>query len=161
MVTQFTSVTVQAHMLTPFYSARDIFMPTHSSLMSSDSKAGTGMSTFMGGLWFINVQTYTKLYKKSSPSLDRLFPPNLYKGSLFLGGGGHKFFYVGAQDQYYTYTMFDQSSMWVRNVIMGDIKLPGHDAMVTDAKSWLEREESNKDCHDEIRFQVRTVLQLW
>ena len=89
-------------------------------------------------------------------SLGRLFPPNLYKGSLFLGGGGQKLFYVGAQDQYYTYTMFDQSSMWVRNVIMGDIELPGHDAMVADAKSWLEREESSKDCFDEIRFQVWT-----
>jgi len=38
-------------------------------------------------------------------------------------------------------------------VIMGDIQLPSHDAMVADAKDWLAREESNKDCYDEIRFQ--------
>jgi len=86
-------------------------------------------------------------------SRNRLFPPNLYKGSLFLGGGNGKLFYVGAQDQYYTYTMFDQSALWCRNVIMGDIQLPNHEVMVADAKKWLKEEEANKDCYDEIRFQ--------
>merc|ERR1719204_2922711 len=55
-------------------------------------------------------------------SRNRLFPPNLYKGCLFLKGGNDKLFYVGAQDQYYTYTMFDQEGLWTRNVIMGDIE---------------------------------------
>ena len=96
--------------------------------------------------------------KNFTPSFDRrLFPPNLYKGSLFLGGGNNKVFYVGAQDQYYTYTMFDQSSLWTRNVIMGDIQLPSHAAMVADANTWLAREEKNKDGHDEIRFQVPLI----
>merc|ERR1739848_229299 len=71
----------------------------------------------------------------------------------FLGGGNGKLFYVGAQDQYYTYTMFDQSALWCRNVIMGDIQLPNHEAMVADPKKWLKEEEANKDCFDEIRFQ--------
>jgi len=86
-------------------------------------------------------------------SRNRLFPPNLYKGCLFLNGGNEKLFYVGAQDQYYTFTMFDQEALWTRNVIMGNIQLPSHDAMVADAKKWLQDEESNKDCYDEIRFQ--------
>ena len=36
-----------------------------------------------------------------------LYPPSLYKGTVWLNGGNNKVLYVGAQDQYYTYTMFD------------------------------------------------------
>jgi len=86
-------------------------------------------------------------------SRNRLFPPNLYKGCLFLNGGNDKLFYVGAQDQYYTYTMFDQEGLWTRNVIMGDVNLPSHEVMVEDAKKWQKMEESCTDCFEEIRFQ--------
>jgi len=93
-------------------------------------------------------------------SRNRLYPPNLYKGCLFLGGGNNKLFYVGAQDQYYTYTMFDQCGLWTRNVIMDEIQLPEKAKMVADAKKWLKDEESSKDCYDEIKFQTAYVKDL-
>merc|ERR1719414_2698464 len=86
-------------------------------------------------------------------SRNRLFPPNLYKGCLFLKGGNSKLFYVGAQDQYYTFTMFDQEGLWTRNVIMGDIQLPSQEAMVADADKWEKKELDLKDCYEQIRFQ--------
>jgi trimethylamine monooxygenase len=93
-------------------------------------------------------------------SRNRMWPPNLYKGCLFLGGGNDKLFYVGAQDQYYTYTMFDQCALWTAKVIMGDIELPETEDMKKDAQKWLEEEEQNQDYHDEIKFQTRYVQDL-
>jgi len=95
-------------------------------------------------------------------SRNRLYPPNLYKGCQFLDGESDKLFYVGAQDQYYTYTMFDQQALWVRNVIMGDIELPEKSVRVADAQKWLAHEEEamTKDCYAEIRFQRDYVLDL-
>ena len=45
-------------------------------------------------------------------SARSLYPDNLYKGTLWLGGGNNKVFYLGTQDQYYTYTMFDAQARW-------------------------------------------------
>ena len=42
-----------------------------------------------------------------------LYPSDLYKGSLWLKGGNNKLFYMGAQDQYYTFTMFDVQALWI------------------------------------------------
>ena len=34
----------------------------------------------------------------------------------FLTGGNNKLLYCGAQDQYYTYTMFDVCALWIVKV---------------------------------------------
>jgi trimethylamine monooxygenase len=61
-------------------------------------------------------------YKYSFPFMDgklrlqsslSLFPDNLYKGSVYLLGGDNKLFYMGIQDQYYTFTMFDVQALWI------------------------------------------------
>jgi len=95
-------------------------------------------------------------------SRNRLYPPNLYKGCQFLGGETDKLFYVGAQDQYYTFTMFDQCALWVRNVIMGDIQVPEKSVRVADAAKWLAHEETSmaKDCYAAMRFQRDYMLDL-
>jgi len=93
-------------------------------------------------------------------SRNRIFPPNLYKGCAFLNGGANKLFYVGAQDQWYTFTMFDQQALWVRNVIMGEIGLPAHEDMAADAKAWLQIEETCDDCFAQIRFQGEYMKDL-
>ena len=33
--------------------------------------------------------------------------------------------YIGAQDQYYTFTMFDVQAMWAVKYVLGQIKVPG------------------------------------
>lgn len=42
-----------------------------------------------------------------------VFPDHLYKGTLYLDGGNNKLFYIGVQDQYYSFTLFDVIALWV------------------------------------------------
>ena len=64
------------------------------------------------------------------------------------------------QDQCYTYTMFDVCGLWLMKHILGEISLPGKDAMDQDWRKWVARMETNKDCHEEIRFQTDFVMDL-
>lgn len=93
-----------------------------------------------------------------SPNL--LFPPNLYKGIIFTPGGNNKMLYVGSQDQYYTYTMFDVEALWALKYVLGDIKIPDKDTMVADWKKWEDRLKNLKDCHEAILFQTDFVQEL-
>jgi len=54
---------------------------------------------------------------------NELYPPNLYKGLVWTLGGGGRFLYVGVQDQYYTFTMFDSQARWAIKYMAGDIKV--------------------------------------
>jgi len=89
-----------------------------------------------------------------------LYPPNLYKGTVWLNGGNNKVLYVGAQDQYYTYTMFDVQAMWAVKYVLGQISLPDKYEMEKDWKMWQQRNKDCKDCHDEIDFQTGFVMDL-
>ena len=68
-----------------------------------------------------------------------LYPPNLYKGTVWLNGGNNKCLYVGVQDQYYTYTMFDVQAMWAVKYALGMISLPDKYEMAKDWKEWAQR----------------------
>ena len=41
-----------------------------------------------------------------------MYPNNLYKGTLWVNGGNNKVFYIGVQNQYYSYNMFDVQASW-------------------------------------------------
>merc|ERR1712193_368196 len=89
-----------------------------------------------------------------------LFPPNLYKGIIFTPGGNNKMLYLGTQDQYYTYTMFDVEALWALKYVLGDIKIPDKETMIADWKKWVEMNKNLKDQHDEIDFQTKFVMDL-
>jgi len=97
-----------------------------------------------------------------SPNL--LYPPNLYKGMIFTpeghNGGSNKMLYLGSQDQYYTYTMFDVEALWALKYVLGEIAIPVKDAMIADWKKWTERLHNLKDCHEAILFQTDFVQEL-
>lgn len=69
-----------------------------------------------------------------------LYPKCLYKGTVWTEGANGQLLYIGAQDQYYTYTMFDVQALWAMKYIMGDIKLPSKMEMKEDSKAWVTRE---------------------
>ena len=46
--------------------------------------------------------------------------------------------YLGTQDQYYTYTMFDVEALWALKYVLGDIKIPDKETMIADWKKWVE-----------------------
>jgi len=89
-----------------------------------------------------------------------LFPPNLYKGIIFTPGGNNKMLYLGTQDQYYTYTMFDVEALWALKYVLGDIKIPDKETMIADWKKWVEMNKNLKDQHEEIDFQTKFVMDL-
>jgi len=93
-------------------------------------------------------------------SKNVLYPPNLYKGIVWQKGGNNKLLYCGAQDQYYTYTMFDIEGLWITKLIEGELSLPSKEEMEKHWKSWVEREKNLKGCHDAIDFQSDFVTDL-
>ena len=62
--------------------------------------------------------------------------------------------YLGMQDQYYTFSMFDAQAWYARDVILGRIELPSGSDMKSDAVAWQTREESLEDPIQEIDFQT-------
>ena len=79
-------------------------------------------------------------------SQNSFYPPNLYKGMVWTEGGNNKLFYLGAQvcmicclasywlcplaqNQAYTFTMFDICGLWAAKLIMGEISLPAKEDM--------------------------------
>ena len=68
-----------------------------------------------------------------------LYPDNLYKGTVWMRGGNDRVLYIGAQDQYYTWTMFDAQAAWAVKYVLGDIKLPGREDMWNDIKKWIKK----------------------
>ena len=51
---------------------------------------------------------------------NRLYPPKLYKGVVWQNN--HKLMYLGMQDQFHTFNMFDCQAWFARDVIMEKIK---------------------------------------
>ena len=82
---------------------------------------------------------------------NRLWPENLYKGVVWQENP--RFFYIGMQDQFYTFNMFDAQAWYVRDIILGRIKLPKADAMKKDWQKWLRREKKLADAEQMIWFQ--------
>jgi trimethylamine monooxygenase len=89
---------------------------------------------------------------------NRMWPPNLYKGVVWQDNP--RFFYIGMQDQFYTFNMFDAQAWYVRDIILGRIKLPNAEAMKKDWKKWLKREEKLQDAEQSIWFQGDYVKEL-
>lgn len=89
---------------------------------------------------------------------NRLWPLGLYKGVVW--ERNPKLFYLGMQDQWYTFNMFDAQAWYVRDVIMGRIALPSTAEMQADSQAWRERELAAADAHDAIVFQGDYVKDL-
>ncbi|MEM1264582.1 MAG: NAD(P)/FAD-dependent oxidoreductase [Pseudomonadota bacterium] len=82
---------------------------------------------------------------------NRLAATDLYKGVVYTGNPD--VFYLGMQDQWYTFNMFDAQAWWVRDVILGRIALPDAAAMEAD---WTQRqadEDALEDDYGCIRYQ--------
>ena len=87
-----------------------------------------------------------------------MWPLGLYKGVVW--EENPKLFYIGMQDQFYTFNMFDAQAWFARDVIMGRIKLPSQDAMRKDSAAWRAREEKLEDAEQMIWFQGDNVQEL-
>ncbi|KAJ1639843.1 putative flavin-containing monooxygenase [Pavlovales sp. CCMP2436] len=90
---------------------------------------------------------------------NRLWPQGLYKGTAW--EKDPRVFYLGMQDQYFTFTFFEAQAWWARDVILGVIKLPAAEAMAADSERERAREEACVTHGECIRFQgahLQTLL---
>jgi trimethylamine monooxygenase len=90
---------------------------------------------------------------------NRLAAADLYKGVTWVHNT--KLFYLGMQDQWFTFNMFDAQAWWVRDVILGRIAIPTDKAtLIKDVTDRVARENAGKDAHDAIHYQGDYVKEL-
>lgn len=87
-----------------------------------------------------------------------LYPENLYKGVFWLDNP--RIMYLGMQDQFYTFTLFDAEAWYARDYILGRIELPSRPEMAADIASWRAKEDQLADAFDQIDFQTDHLVDL-
>lgn len=95
----------------------------------------------------------------SLKTANRLATNDLYKGTTYVHNPA--LFYLGMQDQWFTFNMFDAQAWWVRDVIMGKIALPGNKAaLLADVTARVEAEDKGESDYDAIQYQGDYVKEL-
>lgn len=89
---------------------------------------------------------------------NRLWPLNLYKGVFW--EANPKLIYLGMQDQWYSFNMFDAQAWYVRDVLLGRIALPGREEMHAENLAWRAEEETLQDAREMFEFQGKYIQQL-
>lgn len=89
---------------------------------------------------------------------NRLATADLYKGVAYAPNPA--LFYIGMQDQWFTFNMFDAQAWWARDVIMGKIALPDRAAMDADIADREAREDAGETDYDAIWYQGDYVKEL-
>jgi trimethylamine monooxygenase len=92
-------------------------------------------------------------------SANRLATADLYKGVVW--AKNPKLFYLGMQDQWFTFNMFDAQAWWVRDAIMGRIDVPTDRAVLdADVARRIAEEDAGEDATDAIQYQGEYVKEL-
>lgn len=91
-------------------------------------------------------------------SPNNVYPDTLYRGVAKEGNG--KLFYLGAQDQWFTFNMFDAQAWYVRDVILGEAALPSAAEQRASIEAWLERFNAIETAQDEVKFQADYIRDL-
>jgi trimethylamine monooxygenase len=82
---------------------------------------------------------------------NRLASTDLYKGVAWINNPN--IFYLGMQDQWFTFNMFDVQAWWARDVIMGRIDIPSKAIMHADIDDRTAREDALEDDYQCIWYQ--------
>jgi len=89
----------------------------------------------------------------------RLATTDLYKGVAWVHNP--KLFFIGMQDQWFTFNMFDAQAWWVRDAIMERISIPADKKLLRrDVADRIEGEDAGQDAHDAINYQGHYVKEL-
>ena len=90
---------------------------------------------------------------------NRLYPNKLYKGVVWQDN--HRLMYLGMQDQFHTFNMFDCQSWFARDIIMDKIKMPSDEMINEDIDKWVSQEEALEDPIQMIDFQTEYTKDLY
>ena len=90
---------------------------------------------------------------------NRLATHDLYKGVVYVHNP--KMFFLGMQDQWFTFNMFDAQAWYVRDIILGRINVPADKQVLLDDVAEREaREEASDDVKYAIKYQGAYVMEL-
>ncbi len=90
---------------------------------------------------------------------NRLATADLYKGVVYVHNP--KMFYLGMQDQWFTFNMFDAQAWYVRDIIMDRINVPTDKAVLeADVVERVEREDASDDVKYAINYQAEYIKEL-
>jgi len=89
---------------------------------------------------------------------NNLYPDHLYKGIFFQTQP--KLIYLGMQDQYYTFNMFDTQAWLSRDYMMGEFELPSKEEQRKDIDLWLEKYSKVDDPKEDVDFQADYIKDL-
>ncbi len=87
-----------------------------------------------------------------------LYPDNLFKGVIY--NELPQLIYLGMQDQYYTFNMFDAQAWYARDYMLGRISLPEKAERDQDIQKWLQEEAALKDHFEQVDFQTEYIREL-
>ncbi|MGY3205448.1 cation diffusion facilitator CzcD-associated flavoprotein CzcO [Streptomyces sp. TE5632] len=87
-----------------------------------------------------------------------MYPDGLYRGVVWQDNP--RLAYLGAQDQWFTFNMFDAQAWYVRDLILGRAELPSETERSASIAEWRERFEKLSSDAEEVRFQADYVRDL-
>src|SRR5690606_18643576 len=86
---------------------------------------------------------------------NNLYPDHLYKGIFF--NDLPQLIYLGMQDQYYTFNMFDAQAWVARDYMMGTLELPSEKERRMDIDKWLKMNDELQTGFDHVDFQTAYI----
>ncbi len=89
---------------------------------------------------------------------NRLASADLYKGVVW--AHNPKVHYLGMQDQWYTFNMFDAQAWYARDVMLGKISTPSTADMLADVNARVAAEDALEDDYGCIKYQGDYVREL-
>jgi len=90
---------------------------------------------------------------------NRLWCDDLHEGVIM--PSNPRMMYIGMQDQWFTFNMFDAQAWYARDVILGRIQLPARSQMDEEWAGWHAAEEALPATDEaKIRFQADYVKRL-
>lgn len=87
-----------------------------------------------------------------------LYPDGLYKG--IVSQENDKLLFLGMQDQYYTFNMFDTQAWFARDYMLNRIQLPSQDERSQDIAKWIAAEATTETGDEHIDFQTSYIKDL-
>src|SRR5690606_7337231 len=87
-----------------------------------------------------------------------LYPDHLYKGVI--SEVNERLIFLGMQDQYYTFNMFDAQAWYARDYMLGRIKLPSQEERRADMDKWIAWEKETQTGDDHVDFQTAYIKDL-
>ena len=89
---------------------------------------------------------------------NRLYPIKLYKGVAWQDNTN--LFYLGMQDQFHTFNMFDAQAWYVRDLIMNKMQTPSLEEIAKNIDYWVSKEEKLENPLQMIDFQTEYTIDL-